>query len=261
MLRAELRGEKYVKSRENERVQEATGRSRGSVEHKFMNVSAALLELGLIHIDGYKPERNLQAALRGAVAERVKQSPDLLDLMDAFVRRDEPVRPDLFWDVRWVEAPVIEVDPSTTAPGFAPLITDFVALEAANRSLGMAGEAAVVSIERHRLRSMGRVDLAEQVEHVSRTRGDGLGFDVLSFDDQTGAERFIEVKTTRRSKFSPFYVSKNELAFSRVRPSDFRLYRLFGFGPRSCGLYVLDGALDHSCALEPTHFVARPRAA
>jgi hypothetical protein len=60
---------------------------------------------------------------------------------------------------------------------------DFAERDAANRHLGGLGEEFVVLLERHRLRAVGRDDLAGKVERVSQTTGDGLGFDVLSFDD------------------------------------------------------------------------------
>ena len=44
--------------------------------------------------------------------------------------------------------------------------------------------------------SVGGDDLAAKVEWVAETCGDGLGFDVLSFDEADDSERFIEVKTT-----------------------------------------------------------------
>ena len=40
-----------------------------------------------------------------------------------------------------------------------------------------------MDLERRRLLSHGRDDLAKKVEWVSDTSGDGLGFDVLSFDE------------------------------------------------------------------------------
>jgi hypothetical protein len=63
----------------------------------------------------------------------------------------------------------------------------------------------VLKLEQYRL-AAGLDSLAAKVEHVSRTRGDGLGFDVLSFDEQ-GKERYIEVKTTAFAKETPFFVS------------------------------------------------------
>ncbi|WP_442960185.1 DUF3883 domain-containing protein [Pseudomonas fulva] len=48
---------------------------------------------------------------------------------------------------------------------------------------------------------------------MSDTQGDGAGFDILSFNDQT-RHRFIEVKTTNGGLASSFLVSHNELEFS-----------------------------------------------
>jgi len=39
---------------------------------------------------------------------------------------------------------------------------------------------------------MGQPILADKVDHVSQSNGDGLGFDVLSYEAD-GKERFIEV--------------------------------------------------------------------
>ena len=72
---------------------------------------------------------------------------------------------------------------------------DYLAIEAANRSLGPAGEEFVLRFEVARLVRAGQERLAVMVELVSETRGDGLGYDVLSFEI-SGRERLIEVKTT-----------------------------------------------------------------
>lgn len=56
-------GEAYVKIRHNEWVQQRTGRSKGAVEFKFQNCSAARIGLGLAHVPGYQPARNFQRDL------------------------------------------------------------------------------------------------------------------------------------------------------------------------------------------------------
>lgn len=55
------------------------------------------------------------------------------------------------------------------------------------------------------------------------------GYDIRSFDPD-GAERFIEVKTTRGGPRTDFFLSRNERAFSQKEPERFRLYRLYDFG-------------------------------
>lgn len=67
MLRSQRAGQAFVKVRHNERVQDATQRSKGSVEFKFCNISAVLRDLGADWVKGYEPRGNYQAALRNAV--------------------------------------------------------------------------------------------------------------------------------------------------------------------------------------------------
>ncbi|WP_344299167.1 hypothetical protein [Sinomonas flava] len=72
MLESELTSERYVKSECNKEVQARTGRSRGSVEFKFCNISHVLEQGGYPFVDGYKPRRNTQGALVDAVVRRAK---------------------------------------------------------------------------------------------------------------------------------------------------------------------------------------------
>ena len=95
---------------------------------------------------------------------------------------------------------------------------DFARRDAFNRQLGQLGEQFAVEIEKHRLRSAERDDLAAKVEWVAQTCGDGVGFDVLSFDARDDSEQFIEVKTTGLGKHFPFYVTANEVRCSEDRP-------------------------------------------
>lgn len=132
---------------------------------------------------------------------------------------------------------------------------NFAERDAADRRLGKMGEEFTVWFERQRLRAVGRDDLAGKVEWVSQTVGDGLGFDVLSFEERDGSERLIEVKTTGLGKYFPFYVTATEVRCSEDMGERFRLVRLFDFG-RSPRLYVLTGSLRQTCQLEPALFRA-----
>ena len=102
---------------------------------------------------------------------------------------------------------------------------------------------------------MSREDLAAKVEWVAVTCGDGVGFDVLSFDEGDDSERFIEVKTTGLGKHFPFYVTANEVRCSEDCPERFRLYRVFDFS-RNPRLYVVGGAMSRECRLEPVEYRA-----
>lgn len=257
MLRVELAGQPYVKVEFNRRVQDQTGRSKGSVERKFQNISAILLSMGAGFVYGYKPLGNVQQALREAVTTRWMAEPDIEDLMiKQAIQPLPPTRAELHWNVS--DPPVFAVDATLKSPRQRiPMRVDFVKLEADMRDLGRAGEKAVVEYERRRLTDHGHERLARKVEHVSLTKGDGLGYDVLSFDRQ-GQELFLEVKTTRRAREFPFLVTRNEVAFSAEVPKQFRLYRVYDFTKPKIGLYTLPGSLETSCRLTASTWLAQP---
>ena len=100
-----------------------------------------------------------------------------------------------------------------------------------------------------------RPDLARKVEWIADTRGDGVGYDIASFNSDE-SPRLIEVKTTGLGKYFPFMVTANEVRVSERAAEAYRLYRLFDFAvqPR---LYMLSGPLTTSCGLEPTQYRAR----
>jgi hypothetical protein len=124
-----------------------------------------------------------------------------------------------------------------------------------NASLGRAGEEFALAYERARLHALGKKALSDRVEHVAETKGDGLGFDVLSFEE-TGRERFIEVKTTSFAKEKPFFISRNEVEFSKLFAKQFQLYRLFEFRklPR---MFSLSGAIGDNCIIDPVIYAGR----
>lgn len=258
MLHAYLAGQPFVKLRENEWVQSRTGRSHGSVERKYQNISAALMTLGAgDFVRGYVPLKNAQQALRDAVSERWRREPEIEALMRADA--EQPVTEptvDLVWSI--TRPPDFTLMPPLFDRHRTPVRTDFLKLDAERRDLGLAGERAVVELERRCLISRGLDRLARQVEHVSHTRGDGLGYDVLSFDLH-GQEKYIEVKTTRKPREFPFLATRNEVDFSIEQQDRYHLYRVFDFGRPKTGLFTLPGALDANCVLTPTVYAATPR--
>lgn len=135
-----------------------------------------------------------------------------------------------------------------------PIKRDYLEREAHTRSLGLAGEDFALRFERWRMSQSGAEQLAAKVEHVSQTQGDGLGYDILSYEPN-GRERFIEVKTTNFGEKTPFFVSANELRFARRNAEQFSRYRLFDFRatPR---LFELNGDIERHCALDPSTYRA-----
>lgn len=252
MLRTELSGGQINKSQNNRNLQEAIGRSRGSIEFKHANISAVLHQMKAFYIEGYKPRANVQNSLRLEVERQLTADSELESLMLQAVDKtvaDSPI--DMVLQVS--AAPVVEVDDSSYHR--RAIKNDFVRLEANKKELGLAGELAVVNHEQRRLWTCGHTALAERVEHVSVTQGDGLGFDVLSYNID-GSERLIEVKTTRRADTWPFVATRNEVALSAAVPEQFHLYRVYSFERTKPGLFTLPGSLEESCALVPRDYDA-----
>lgn len=119
---------------------------------------------------------------------------------------------------------------------------DFEKLNKLNADLGLKGELAIMDYEKNLLRNAGRADLADKVEHVSKTQGDGTGYDIRSFSPN-GDIKYIEVKTTKNAMGAGFTLTGNELAFMEQNPDEVCLYRIFNFDKegRFGELHILEG--------------------
>ena len=138
--------------------------------------------------------------------------------------------------------------------------TDFAKIELQNKRLGLLGELLVLQSEKEYLIKMNRKDLAAKVEHSSVVKGDGLGYDILSFD-LNGNVKYIEVKTTRSDISRPFYLTINELEFSKINNINFHLFRLFDFDTSlNIGkYYAIQGNLNTALNLESSLYLATPK--
>jgi hypothetical protein len=262
MLESESLGRAYKKSEHRKALApQLSGRSEGSIEFKHQNVSSVLVEMGLPYIEGYKPRSNYQSLLATEVERYLERRPDFLEQLASSPQLN-PNQPQIV--TRWNLTTVIEDPPERIfAPATAakPWLSrkgrkiDFAERDAANRTLGRLAEQFVFDIERYRLNEAGRDDLAQKVVWASRDLGDGLGFDIISFDETDESERMLEVKGTGLGKFFPFYVTSNEIRCSEDIPQQFHLFRVFDFG-RSPRIYILHGSLRESCQLEPAVFRA-----
>jgi hypothetical protein len=257
MLAAELAGVSYNKAGHRRNlVARLRNRSEQSVEFKHCNISAVLIELGFPYIAGYKPRANYQQLLFEVVSERLGAERQLLEL--AAANADAPIVVPEVEDILSVLTDAPQGKPADQAMrergvrAAGPV--NYIEREARNRSLGTAGEEFVVNFERARLISLDKEALAGRIEHVSRLRGDGEGFDVLSYE-VSGAPRLIEVKTTKYGRETPFFVSRNEVDVSESRAENYHLYRLFSFraAPQ---MFTLPGALSRTCRLSAASFLA-----
>lgn len=258
MLLKELAGQKYNKAdRARALMPLLNDRSKGSIEFKRANISAVMIELGFPSLQGYKPRANFQRdGLVSVVAEQVEHLPMLDKAAELAVDRPADVPESVAYQGVRSEPPRREHRAEEPRPTYVRrgIKRDYFEREARNRSLGSAGERFIVQYEQWRLAQLGVGQLADRVEHVAATKGDGFGYDVLSFETD-GRERFIEVKTTAHDAATPFFVSVNEVEFARERAEQFRLYRVYHFraAPK---FFELSGAIEQHCHLDPSTFKA-----
>lgn len=259
MLRKELAGERYNKSEHRRRLRaKLNNRSERAIEQKHMNITAVLIDMRMPWITGYKPLSNYQRILPDAVADFLIAHPELYKLF----KKDVDVVPSVPTVENFLalleDPPERRKDegydlqePKTTT---VPSVTDYLELEARNEALGLAGEKFVINFEKARLIHAGKEKLADRVEQVSVTVGPIAGFDILSFEPD-GSDRYIEAKTTKYGKHTPFYITPNELRFSREKAARYHLYRVFSFRERP-RVFTLQGAVEEYCDLQPSGYQA-----
>jgi len=274
MLVEELAGRAYNKRAVRDALlPRLSGRTAASSEKRMQNISAALQAKGLKYITGYKPLANYADALVSVLDEALPRFPDLVgDTPGSTIQvamgeehdaghttaAEPPAPPIVSYDACLIAAPTDAPPPRQPKRRTKPAVPGALEVrERTERLIGLRGELWIVDMEVNNLQAAGRPDLAAQVVHASKVEGDGLGYDVRSFDIE-GSQLHIEVKTTTRGAAEPFVVTDNEVAFSAEAGSSFRLYRVFDWG-KVPGLYILTGSLEPQLNLRPREWAATPR--
>jgi len=246
MLELQVANKKFNKTKfYNELVPLLNNRNLKAVESKCQNVSAIMVQYGYPYVVGLKPRWNYQKQLEKVVlSQLIGQSIKI----DDFLKRNLDISGNLERQIEWdnvFDSEVPELIPGVkeVRPDYLARKIDYSQRENRNRLLGEHGEEFVINFERFRLTQAGREDLVNDVEWSSKKHGDGLGYDIRSFDPVKDEEIFIEVKTTNSGKYQPFYLSKNELSFSKNNADKFSLYRVFQFksDPR---IFSMRGEVD-----------------
>lgn len=245
-------------------------RTAKAFEWKLQNVSAALSQLGRPWLPGLVPASNMQKSLLDIVGEMLQAERDVdaefsrvvdapaEDLAAALPTVEDLARALQKWE-SLAPSPKVVVASQVAERISAPIRgIDYPAREARNRSLGRIGEEFAVRYERARLLVAERKDLAQRVEHVAETQGDGLGYDIASYEAD-GSRRLVEVKTTAYAAETPFFVSQREREVSASEAPSYRLLRLYDFRTLKRKAFTLAGHLDQACDLEPTTYRARVR--
>jgi len=90
------------------------------------------------------------------------------------------------------------------------------------------------------------------VRWIAHEEGDRAGFDILS-KNINGTDKYIEVKTTKLGKETPFFFSRNELDFSIEKSENYHLFRLFNFEEQA-KMFIKNGNLNSICHSVPMTF-------
>ena len=132
---------------------------------------------------------------------------------------------------------------------------DYAVKDAKNRKLGLEGELLVLEYEINKLKEAGFPELAKKVVHTSVVQGDGAGYDIKSFN-QDGSARYIEVKSTRGSLNTDFYMSPNELKFAEKNSDNFYIYRVYDLGNQhgEALFHVLAGDINEQLNATPVNY-------
>lgn len=257
MLTSELKGEKYNKRAHAQKLAPLlNNRSRGAIEFKHANISAALDEKGIPYIDGYKPRGNYQDLISQVIDEYLQSNSFFTDILNTYISEQSKsytVHANSLLELL-EEAPTLHQDIKERIKRKVNYIRnhDFAEKEKLNTKIGQAGEELIIMFETERLTRLKKPELAAKIEWVSKDIGDGLGYDIKSFNED-GSVRYIEVKTTNLGKKAPFYFTINELLFSEKYSENYYLYRVFNFS-KDKKLFIILGALSSICKYSPTEF-------
>ena len=229
-------------------------RSDASIEFKHQNISAVLIKLGLPYIKGYKPKWNYQQILQEKIIKYLSiQKGSLEPYFLQFAESQNITSPNVNFN-SFVDIPPekqsLFLEPEIKYE-HKPIKINYLEREQRNSSLGAKGEGLIIEYERWRLIALGKNSLANKIEWVAQN-DDGAGYDILS-KNENGSDRYIEVKTTKLSKETPIFFTKNEYEFSQTKKEAFYLYRLFNFNqiPK---MFTVHGSFDDFCIKESIQF-------
>jgi len=250
----ELMGLKYKKSEHRKALAPLLPkRTEKAIEYKYQNISAVLARHDMYFIKGYAPKVNFQSALEERTIEFLERREDV---REAYLNLSQNNVSEVLKSLDFRVLLQNEVSNLASEPPpvykARPRKVNFLEVEKNNMDIGNQGERVVFDYEQWSLHQAGKPELATKVEWVSRDRGDGAGYDILSYD-VNGQEKYVEVKSTTMGIKAPIFFTRNELEFSKTHASKFWLYRLYNlFGTPK--MFVRKGSIDSMCKVVPVSY-------
>jgi hypothetical protein len=134
--------------------------------------------------------------------------------------------------------------PATKEYHFKGTYIDHLSNQRRNKYIGDLGEQIVLEHEKQHCPER----FKSKVVSVSKTEGDGLGYDILSFDEH-GKEKYIEVKATTAGRNKPFFITGAELECSKRHSEHYFLYRLYNLNKKmmTADFHIIQGDLSKYC--------------
>lgn len=128
-----------------------------------------------------------------------------------------------------------------------------------NKRIGDLGELWVMNYEIQKLINASKQKLVNKIKHVAKDNGDGTGFDILSCSEKE-EQIFIEVKTTKGNKETPFFITRNELERSKLEKENYYLYRVYNFNENlnTADLLIIRGELSNICQVPTIYKIMLP---
>lgn len=139
---------------------------------------------------------------------------------------------------------------------------DYIKKQIDDVMIGNVGEELVFKYECKKIEKLSQKDpdFKNFTPKWISLKDDTIGYDILSYNEKK-EKIFIEVKSTKADKYANFYISKNEIEFSKHHSENYYLYRVFGLSTTKnfAKFYVLNGDISKSMDIEQqeTVFIAK----
>ena len=166
MLHQELNYSAYNKTEHRRSLLPVlNNRSEGSVEFKHQNISAALINMGLPFIKGYKPRFNYQKQLlEKVIADFVMKNRKPLEKEFEQFSSEYKLKiknTEINFSKLLNEDPILS-EVKDDEPTYRPTKINYLEREQNNRTLGEAGEELIINYEKWRLSEAGKDDFLRQ---------------------------------------------------------------------------------------------------
>ncbi len=184
------------------------------------------------------------------------------DIINQEVKKNDPTKVKNIEDSTSIDIIEFPIEFKTNkVKNSSPIVRlyNFEKINKSNTKKGNKAEELVFEYEKLRLAKLGYNNLIDKIEHVSKTKGDGLGYDILSYDivDENIVPIYIEVKGTTMDERSPFDISKNELEVASTHGKNYRIYRVSSLGDAVAKCFIIDGEeMFEKFEFEPMSFKA-----